>query len=602
MNATELSLLSSETTAALGWTLLHFVWQGALIGLGALLVLRLMRDADARTRYLASALALMTCALMPILTFLSLREAAMTPVLLSAADLESSNFSSGESFAPMRWWEIARAQFHALMPILVSLWAGIAALLMVRLAGGLLWVQRLRDDSNAPLPAALQRRAAALAQRLGLRGEIPVRVSAQGISPLAVGVFKPMVLIPAAVLLRLPAEALEALIAHELAHVRRHDYLVNLLQSFVEAVLFYHPVVWWLSNRLRDERELIADDLAAEALGDRRGLAMALNELDKLRLPEVAYAPAAQGGQLMSRIQHLLRPRHPMVARSILALPLIALLGLSLTVYAFAREREQRALTGVVAGIADQGKRSASTSDTVAVVPAKQGSILMSGELDDIDQIQRAQKKESADFIWFRKAGRIYAVRDPAIVEQVRGFWKTADAHERSMTAAQERMQQHEARLEALSQKQDRLSELAGDDHQIEAAMDRLSALAEQQADIATQQAELMAERDPAGSATELRAQDRQLASLQKKLDSLQAQMTQQEEELESISLEFQSRQQPLQALSREMELASQPMEAIGKEMEAIGKRIEADAVRAERQTRVLLEQAIAEGKAQPLD
>ena len=113
--------------------------------------------------------------------------------------------------------------------------------------------------------------------------------------------------LPAALLARMPAGLLEALLAHELAHIRRHDYLVNLLQAVVEALLFYHPVVWWLSRRIRHERELIADDLAAEALGDRRSLALALSELDRMLGATAAgpiprFAHAAHGGQLMSRI------------------------------------------------------------------------------------------------------------------------------------------------------------------------------------------------------------------------------------------------------------------------------------------------------------
>jgi hypothetical protein len=146
---------------------------------------------------------------------------------------------------------------------------------------------------------------------------------------------------PRRIVARMPAGLLEALLAHELAHIRRHDYLVNLLQAVVEALLFYHPVVWWLSRRIRHERELIADDLAADALGDRRSLALALSELDRMLGATAAgpiprFAHAAHGGQLMSRIQHLLRPRqHPLAIG--LSLPLLGLALAGAAMYAHAQ-------------------------------------------------------------------------------------------------------------------------------------------------------------------------------------------------------------------------------------------------------------------------
>lgn len=106
----------------------------------------------------------------------------------------------------------------------------------------------------------------------------------------------------------MPAQLLEALLAHELGHVRRHDYLVNLLQNVIETLLFYHPAVWWISRRICSERELIADDIAARLLGEPRRLALALSELERLQFSTHHLAQAANGGDLMTRIKRLLRP------------------------------------------------------------------------------------------------------------------------------------------------------------------------------------------------------------------------------------------------------------------------------------------------------
>src|SRR5690606_37288771 len=177
--------------------------------------------------------------------------------------------------------------------------------------------------------------------RFGIRRNVAVHLVEDGDSPLSVGWWKPMVLLPAAIVANMPAPLLEALIAHELAHVRRHDYLVNLLQGVVEALLFYHPVVWWLSHRIRIERELVADDLAAQQLGDPRRLALALSRLDRLAIdrspiPHAALAQAAHGGQLMSRIRQLLRPEHRIVGGTLL-LPAVGIVALGIAFQAYAQ-------------------------------------------------------------------------------------------------------------------------------------------------------------------------------------------------------------------------------------------------------------------------
>ena len=117
---------------------------------------------------------------------------------------------------------------------------------------------------------------------------------------------KPVVLLPASALAGLTPQQLEAILAHELAHIRRHDYLVNLLQTLVETLLFYHPAVWWLSRRIRIERENCCDDLAVSLCGDPCTYARALADLEALRGPARSLAMAANGGSLLQRVRRLL--------------------------------------------------------------------------------------------------------------------------------------------------------------------------------------------------------------------------------------------------------------------------------------------------------
>ncbi|QNN46600.1 hypothetical protein H9L17_15800 [Thermomonas brevis] len=325
---------------ALGTTLLHFLWQGALLGLLAALALALLRNARPQTRYAVACAALLASLLLPVLTLMRL---LAVPATTAAASLMSASPTTGAS--GIAWQALAGdapLRITDALPWLVACWALGACVLSLRLAGGLYWVARLRQRAWTDDAAAQQSIADRLGARLGLRINVPVRLTLDAASPLAIGWWRPMVLLPASLAMRMPAPLLEALIAHELAHIRRHDYLVNLLQGVAEALLFYHPAVWWLSRRIRCERELIADDLAAAALGQRRNLALALSELDRL-LDDAAtpllphFAPAAQGGQLMSRIQHLLRPRahaHALAPGLILPLLGLALAGAGLYAHA----------------------------------------------------------------------------------------------------------------------------------------------------------------------------------------------------------------------------------------------------------------------------
>src|SRR6185295_5988417 len=136
-------------------------------------------------------------------------------------------------------------------------------------------------------------------------------------APTVVGWLRPVVLVPVGALAGLPADQVEALLLHELAHIRRHDYLVNILQSVAEALLFYHPAVWWVSGHIRTERELCCDDAAVSASGDALTYARALAQLESYRPAHLSSAVAANGGRLAGRIARLLGQSRPAVCAGV---------------------------------------------------------------------------------------------------------------------------------------------------------------------------------------------------------------------------------------------------------------------------------------------
>jgi len=285
----------------LGWVLVDFLWQGALIGCATAVLLTALRNARAESRYLVACSALLLCLLWPA-TALVLR-------------LSNGGDAAGAPALPLGQWLASRGEAHAAgwtallqdsLSWIVGAWAFCVAALALRMALGLLWVRQAARAQATH--TQWQARLTSMARGFGIARQVRLRVVEGLASPVTAGWLKPVVLVPAVLVTGMPAQLLEALLAHELAHVRRCDYLVNLAQGAIESLLFYHPAVWWISHRIRVEREHIADDLAARSLGEPRRLAQALSELEKRQFSTHDLAQAANGGDLMQRIKRLVRP------------------------------------------------------------------------------------------------------------------------------------------------------------------------------------------------------------------------------------------------------------------------------------------------------
>lgn len=295
----------------LGWTLIHALWQGCLLVALAALGGGFL---SGPSRHRMNGLILSLCLLLPALTAWRFHRAVPlsgpTGVTVSILDAPPAAAVPGRP-APRPLLARLEASLQPRLPLLVALWALGAGFMALRLGGGYALSLRWKRQAVAA-PGEWQGRLDALARQMDLRRPVRLLLVRLGDTPMLLGLWKPVILLPAALLTSLPPVYLEALLAHELAHVRRLDYLANLLQGLAEVLLFFHPAVWWLSARIRAEREELSDQLAAQCLGDPRRLALALNALDDLQpaLPRpFSLALAARGGHLLSRIEHLLSPR-----------------------------------------------------------------------------------------------------------------------------------------------------------------------------------------------------------------------------------------------------------------------------------------------------
>ena len=313
--------LSEASFHALGWMLLHFVWQG--LAVAAILAGTRVVIKDSDLRYATACAALLAMVALPVSTFLtqdiemssgagqlagywggvSLVGEAPSPLPALPPD-ELAHRPTVASDMPGRLARLtATLQDH--MPKIVLCWLAGVLLLCLRLLGGC-WVSyRLRHTGTGPLPDKWRERVSELARGLGIRQKVEVLTSSVSAIPMVVWVFRPVILMPVSTLLGLTHAQLEAILVHELAHVRRYDNLVNLLQRLVETVFFFHPAVWWVSRCIRTEREHCCDDIAT-ASSDPKLYAGALAALEELRIP--VFASAATGGPLLSRVRRLLAP------------------------------------------------------------------------------------------------------------------------------------------------------------------------------------------------------------------------------------------------------------------------------------------------------
>jgi GWxTD domain-containing protein len=341
---------------ALGWSLLHFLWQGTVIAILLASVQGLARVRSPQIRYAASCCALALMVILPLATFARLAAARpITEIATTSSSLDRSpafHLDNGLGTTEP-WLERVTGQLDRFVPWILSVWGAGVILLLGRLNLGLMAVRRMKSLGAEPVPRELQFRLHQLSQRLGVEQTVKLANSALVQVPTVIGWLRPVILIPVGCLMGLSPSQVEAVLAHELAHIRRHDYLVSVFQSAVEALLFYHPAVWWVSQQIRREREHCCDDLAVRISGDSLAYAKALSFLEERRASVPMVALGANGGVLAMRIRRLLGYRETPVVPRLAAISLLAtvFVAVGLCVGTVARAASQQAATENTQGL-----------------------------------------------------------------------------------------------------------------------------------------------------------------------------------------------------------------------------------------------------------
>ncbi len=292
--------LSTPVVKALGWALFHFLWEGALIALVLAGTLFLNRRGAASRRYrqaCASMLAMATAfgLTFAVAFFMSHPAASLQAGPQAAVIVAAQQSGRAAAIVPeTNPWD--RLSWF------VPFWMAGVLLMGLRSVAGWVSLNRYRSVGVCAAPGHWQKKLEAMAARMAVSKPVALLESCRIDSPMVVGALRPVILAPIGFLSGCPAEHVEFILLHELAHIARRDCLANLFQKSIESLLFYHPAVWWVSKVIRSERENCCDDAVVAVAGDAHAYAAALAELEETRLAAVA----ASGGSLATRVRRLL--------------------------------------------------------------------------------------------------------------------------------------------------------------------------------------------------------------------------------------------------------------------------------------------------------
>ncbi len=320
-----MKLFSENINYALGWMVVHSLWQATVIAIVFGVLLIFLRKQSAKLRYVVASMALSSVLLSSIGTFTYCYITVNQPVTIDLPSVQTNNSTQKEVFVPNvaeitpatvspteSKWSVAnfRDYFEQNLPLIVLLWLMGVAIFLMRLLGGISYIYYLRTRMNFPPDEYWAEMLQRLVKKAGLTKPIDLLESAMVRTPMVVGYLKPLILFPIGFINRLSEKEVEAILAHEIAHVIRHDYLFNILQSLVEAIFYYHPAVWWMSAQIRDEREIACDEIAIELLhGNSMNYAKALVAIQEMAFfpltPSLAFVGQSKN-QFLMRMQRIL--------------------------------------------------------------------------------------------------------------------------------------------------------------------------------------------------------------------------------------------------------------------------------------------------------
>jgi bla regulator protein blaR1 len=288
-------MFSGPFVQAISWTLLHSLWQGLILALFAAGIILFTRRQQPGVRYNLLLLVFFSQLIASGITFYTQFQAANAIPFAELAKPVytgvSASMPEGTIVPQLTLLEKVTIFLNDNAPVIVSIWMFVMIVMFVRMLAGITHLHKLRTVNTFQPAEHWKQQVQELADRLGVNRPVAFLESGLAKVPMVIGYIKPVILVPIGLLADLPTKQVEAILSHELAHIRREDYIVNILQSIAETLFFFNPAIWWISSLIRDEREHCCDHVAVKNT-DKRTLVEALVAFQEYRRAGLAYAPA----------------------------------------------------------------------------------------------------------------------------------------------------------------------------------------------------------------------------------------------------------------------------------------------------------------------
>ena len=280
------SFITDRWVEAISMTVLHSLWQFSILAVALYVIKTFIKVKSPGTRYTLNLAALIAALGMALYTFYAYFSVPATSPSTTTTDSIIYTLTEGQAWLPtgfsIQAW---LGEFYNRNALLITqLWIIGVCLYAARLFIGLSYLGYIHQPSSHNTHSKLQAQLDTVIEKMKVTHQVIIRTSSRITSPLTYGFYKNVILFPVGLINHLSTDEVEAIIAHELAHIQRHDWMINILQSFIEVLFFYHPVIWWLSQEIRQEREYACDDLALKHIPHKLTYAKTLLKIKEMEV------------------------------------------------------------------------------------------------------------------------------------------------------------------------------------------------------------------------------------------------------------------------------------------------------------------------------
>ena len=304
------NIFSEELIQAIGWTMIHSLWQGFAVAILMGIVMIGLQKKSSKVRHEFAFFSLFLIFIISLSTFIYLYDSAVEGATLGTTItiITEGGFVLENATIVQSFFQKSIEYFNEHLPLIVTLWLIGMVFFLLRLLGGLAFIQKLKTQQQQALPKKWQSVFEKIHSKFPMKKTVRIVESALAKTPMVVGYLKPVILFPLGAVNQLTQQEVEAVLAHELAHIYRNDYLLNIIQSFIEIIFYYHPAVWWISANIRTERENCCDDIAVKICGSSITYVKALVTLEEIQpAPNLAMSfSSGSKNQLLNRVKRIL--------------------------------------------------------------------------------------------------------------------------------------------------------------------------------------------------------------------------------------------------------------------------------------------------------